>query len=188
MQDDDQRLLRELMDAGELREEEYHPCMRAVHERNNARIKVIVDEYSRPDVSLVAPKGVKAAWLIVQRTVLDTEFMERAFPVLKEAVKDCKAEGRNTGRTLKAERQVCHKRYPNYHHRRSPTPCAAHRRKVTLVSAHTYHQPQSPLAEPVPQTEIYGRLVSLATAAACGDRDIFHGIFYAISDIYPRCL
>jgi len=46
------------MDAGELREEEYHPSMRAVHERNNARIKVIVDEYGRPDVSLVGKKGI----------------------------------------------------------------------------------------------------------------------------------
>lgn len=44
MQEEDQRVLRELMDAGELREEEYHPRMRAVHERNNARIKEIVGE------------------------------------------------------------------------------------------------------------------------------------------------
>ncbi|MGA7145632.1 MAG: DUF6624 domain-containing protein [Desulfobacterales bacterium] len=93
MQEEDQRTLRQLIDAGELQEEKYHPRMRAVHERNNARIKEIVDQYGWPGVSLVGKDGAKAAWLIVQHAVLDTEFMERALPLLKEAVKNSEAEG-----------------------------------------------------------------------------------------------
>ncbi|RFA26587.1 hypothetical protein CAI21_16620 [Alkalilimnicola ehrlichii] len=93
MQEEDQRVLRELMDAGELREQEYHPRMRAVHERNNARIKAIVGEYGWPGVALVGKEGAKAAWLMVQHAVLDTAFMERALPLLEEAVKNGDAEG-----------------------------------------------------------------------------------------------
>lgn len=93
MQEEDQRTLRELMDAGELQEEEYHPRIRDVHERNNARIKEIVGEYGWPGISLVGKEGAKAAWLIVQHAVLDTEFMEKALPLLKEAVKNNEAEG-----------------------------------------------------------------------------------------------
>lgn len=93
MQEEDQRILRELLDAGELQEEEYHPRMRAVHERNNARIKKVVAEHGWPGISLVGEQGAKAAWLIVQHAVLDTEFMEKALSLLKEAVKNGEAEG-----------------------------------------------------------------------------------------------
>jgi hypothetical protein len=93
MQEEDQQTLRELIDAGELQEQEYHPRMRAVHERNNVRIKEIVGQYGWPGISLVGKEGAKAAWLIAQHAVLDTEFMERALPLLKEAVKHNEAEG-----------------------------------------------------------------------------------------------
>ena len=93
MQEEDQRVLRELMDAGELHEEEYHPRMRAIHEKNNAQIKEIVRDYGWPGVSLVGREGAKAAWLIVQHAVLDSEFMGRALPLLEEAVKNGEAEG-----------------------------------------------------------------------------------------------
>jgi hypothetical protein len=93
MQEEDQRVLRELVDAGELLEEEYHPRMRAVHERNNTRIKNIVDEHGWPSISLVGNDGAKAAWLLAQHAVLDTEFMARALTLLKEAVSNGEAEG-----------------------------------------------------------------------------------------------
>ena len=42
MKKDDQQVLQELIEAGELGCCEYHPRMKAVHEKNNARIKDII--------------------------------------------------------------------------------------------------------------------------------------------------
>ena len=45
MQDEDQALLQVLIDSGELTQEEYHPEMKALHKKNNARIKEIIEEF-----------------------------------------------------------------------------------------------------------------------------------------------
>lgn len=92
MQEEDQRVLRGLIDSGELQEQEYHPRMRAVHEKHNARIKTIIDEHGWPGRSLVGEDGTKAAWLIVQHAVLDTGFMERTLLLLREAVRNGETE------------------------------------------------------------------------------------------------
>ncbi|WP_303907362.1 DUF6624 domain-containing protein [Thiohalomonas denitrificans] len=92
MQEKDERLMRELMEAGELKEDEYHPRLKQLHESNIARIKEIIAEYGWPGKSIVGKEGAKAAWLIVQHGVLDQEFMERALPLLKEAVATGEAE------------------------------------------------------------------------------------------------
>ncbi len=39
MQDEDQRVLQELIDCGELGTTEYHPRMKAIHEKNNALLR-----------------------------------------------------------------------------------------------------------------------------------------------------
>ena len=44
MQEEDQQLLQELVDSGEAGITEYHPGMKAVHEKNNARIKEIINK------------------------------------------------------------------------------------------------------------------------------------------------
>lgn len=93
MQEEDQQVLQELIDSGELKEQEYHHRMRAVHETNNARIKAIIDEHGWPGRSLVGEDGAKAAWLIVQHAVLDTGFMERTLLLLRDAVRNGEAEG-----------------------------------------------------------------------------------------------
>lgn len=94
MQEEDQQVLRELIDSSELKGQEYHPRMRAVHEKNNARIKAIIDEHGWPGRSLVGEDGAKAAWLIVQHAVLDSGFMERTLLLLRDAVRNGEAEGR----------------------------------------------------------------------------------------------
>ena len=93
MQEEDQRILQELIDSGELGTTEYHPRMKAVHEKNNARIKEIISEYEWPGFSIVGKEGSKPAWLIVQHAVLDTEFMDKCLPLLKEAILQGEAEG-----------------------------------------------------------------------------------------------
>lgn len=94
MEAEDQRVLKELVERGELGgPQTYHPRMKAVHEKNNARIKAIIREYGWPGFSMVGKEGSKAAWLIVQHAVLDTDFMEEALILLSRAVANNEAEG-----------------------------------------------------------------------------------------------
>ncbi len=93
MKHEDQRVLQELVDSGELGTVEYHPRIKEVHERNNARIKGIIEQYGWPGINLVGNEGAEAAWLIVQHAVLDTEFMGVCLALLEEAVRNGEAEG-----------------------------------------------------------------------------------------------
>lgn len=95
MQHEDQQVLQELVDSGELGTVEYHPRIREVHERNNARIKQIVERYGWPGIGLVGKEGAEAAWLIVQHAVLDAAFMESCLALLGEGVRSGDAEGRH---------------------------------------------------------------------------------------------
>lgn len=93
MAEQDQRVLQELIDSGELGANEYHPRMKAVHKKNNARIKEIISQYGWPGISTVGKEGAEAAWIIVQHAVLDSEFMDKCIPLLKEAIIHKEAEG-----------------------------------------------------------------------------------------------
>lgn len=89
----DQRVLRELGEAGELGTLEYNPKMREVHERNTARLKQIIQEHGWPNLDLVGPEGAEAAWLIAQHAVSDLSFMKSCIPLLEQDVRDQKVEG-----------------------------------------------------------------------------------------------
>ena len=93
MQEEDQHVLQELIDNGELGTTEYHPRIKAIHEKNNARIKEIINGHGWPRISTVGKKGSEAAWLIVQHAVLDTKFMNECLILLQEAVQQGEAEG-----------------------------------------------------------------------------------------------
>lgn len=93
MAEEDQQVLQELIDKGELGTNEFHPRIKAVHEKNNSRIKEIIGQHGWPGFSLVGEEGSEAAWLIVQHAVLDTEFMNKCIPLLKEAISQKEAEG-----------------------------------------------------------------------------------------------
>jgi hypothetical protein len=93
MHKEDQRILHELIDSGELGEVEYHPRMKALHEQNTIRVKEIIAEFGWPSISLVGKDGSKATWLIVQHAVLDLEFMGHCLSLLKNAVSLNEAEG-----------------------------------------------------------------------------------------------
>ncbi len=93
MKHEDQRVLQELVDSGKLGTVEYHPRIKAVHERNTARIKGVIEQYGWPGISLVGKEGAEAVWLIVQHAVLDTEFMGSCLELLGEAVRSGEAEG-----------------------------------------------------------------------------------------------
>lgn len=93
MQAADQDRLQTLIETGELERHAYHPRMRAVHERNNARMHALLDAHGWSKQCLVGEDGARAAWLIVQHAVLDPGLMERARPPLAAAVHDDDAEG-----------------------------------------------------------------------------------------------
>ena len=93
MQKEDQRVLQELIDSGELGTVEYHPRIKVIHEKNNARIKEIINSHGWPGISAVGKEGSEAAWLIVQHAVLDTKFMNQCLTLLQGAVSQSEAEG-----------------------------------------------------------------------------------------------
>jgi hypothetical protein len=95
MADEDQRVLQELHESGELGTVEYHPKIKQIHERNTLRIREIIRENGWPGNDLVGTQGADAAWYITQHSVLDTEFMNSCLPLLQDAVANKQAEGRH---------------------------------------------------------------------------------------------
>ncbi|MFA5627772.1 MAG: DUF6624 domain-containing protein [Thiohalomonadaceae bacterium] len=83
---EDQRLLRQLFDTGELPSELYHPRMKVLHEKNASRLKEIINCHGWPGISLVGEEAAKAAWLIAQHSVSDPDFMAECIGLLEDAV------------------------------------------------------------------------------------------------------
>ncbi|MFN3880483.1 MAG: DUF6624 domain-containing protein [Nitrincola lacisaponensis] len=86
MMTEDQRLLQQLFDSGELPSDSYHPQMKALHEQNASRLKEIIGAHGWPGISLVGEEAAKAAWLIAQHSVSDTDFMAECVSLLEYAV------------------------------------------------------------------------------------------------------
>jgi len=93
MEREDQELLQELKDSGELGKVDYHPRMMDQHKKNNSRLKQIIGKHGWPGFALVGKEGSKAAWLIAQHGVLKPDFMRGCLAVLKQAVTNEDAEG-----------------------------------------------------------------------------------------------
>jgi len=92
MQSEDQDLLQKLIDNGELKEDSYHPEMKAIHEKNSARMKAIIQDVGWPTISLVGDEASKAAWLIVQHAISDEVFMTQCLTLLQRAIANNDAE------------------------------------------------------------------------------------------------
>src|SRR5690606_17893401 len=86
MMAEDQQLLKQLVDSGELESQPYHPRMRALHEHNASRLKEIIAVHGWPGVERAGEEAGKAAWLVVQHSVSDPEFMGECIPLLEDAV------------------------------------------------------------------------------------------------------
>lgn len=82
-----------LVSAGELSDIEYHPEMKEVHIKNNARIKDIIQGNGWPLINQVGEEGSDAIWLLVQHAILDQEFQENCIPLLEQAVAAGEAKG-----------------------------------------------------------------------------------------------
>lgn len=86
MAEEDQRVLHQLFETGELPSEDYHPKMQAVHDKNVTALKEIIKEQGWPGISLVGKDGAQSAWLIAQHAVSHYKFMTDSVKLLKDAV------------------------------------------------------------------------------------------------------
>lgn len=89
MREEDLRVRGELDAAGELGGP-YVPRMEAVHLRNAARLRGLIDVHGWPAEDIAGEDGAKAAWFIVQHAIGEPEFQRLALGLLQE----CAAAGR----------------------------------------------------------------------------------------------
>jgi hypothetical protein len=93
MAKEDRETRDELLRSGNLPKDGYAKEMKRVHERNNARMREIIEQYGWPGRSLVGADGCEAAWLIVQHAVLESEFQRQCLSLLEQAVGAGEAPG-----------------------------------------------------------------------------------------------
>jgi hypothetical protein len=67
--------------------------LRAVDQRNTARLKEIIAQVGWPTRTLVGHRGAKAMWLMVQHADLDRAFQKECLPLLEKAVAAGEAAG-----------------------------------------------------------------------------------------------
>ena len=86
MANEDRETRDKLLYSGQLPKNNYSPVMKRVHEKNNARMKGIIERFGWTGKNLVGEDGCEAAWMIVQHAVLDPDFQKRCVPLLESAV------------------------------------------------------------------------------------------------------
>ena len=60
--------------------------MQAIHIKNAARLRQIIAEHGWPGGDLCGPDGAEAAWLIVQHSIGEPEFMRTALRLIEDGV------------------------------------------------------------------------------------------------------
>ncbi len=89
MRAEDLRVREELLKTGELGQG-YAPKMEAVHRKNAARLRQIIDEHGWPDGELAGADGTLAAWFIAQHAIGEPDFQRQALELVREKVKQGK--------------------------------------------------------------------------------------------------
>lgn len=84
MEEEDLRVRAELAADGSLFDG-YHPRMEAIHRRNAARLRQIIDARGWPGKSLAGDDGANAAWLIAQHAIGEPDFQRRSLELLQAA-------------------------------------------------------------------------------------------------------
>jgi hypothetical protein len=83
----------QLLRDGKLPKYGYAEEMRRIHDRNNARMREIIEQYGWAGRSLVGEDGCEAGWLIVQHAVLEPDFQRQCLSLLEKAVAAGEAPG-----------------------------------------------------------------------------------------------
>ncbi|MDQ0595044.1 hypothetical protein QFZ37_003413 [Chryseobacterium ginsenosidimutans] len=68
--------------------EGYHPEMESVHRNNAQKLREIIQEIGFPTISKVGKEANDAAWLIIQHSIAEPEFMKNAYQLMLENSKD----------------------------------------------------------------------------------------------------
>lgn len=89
MRDEDMRVRAELLAANELGGA-YVPRMEAVHVKNAARLRELIERHGWPAEDLAGEDGAEAAWIIAQHAIGEPEFQRQALRRMQE----CAAEGK----------------------------------------------------------------------------------------------
>ena len=89
MQSEDLRVRSELAAANQLGGA-YVPRMEAIHLKNAARLRELIDRHGWPAEDIAGKDGAEAAWLIAQHAIGEPEFQRQALLRMQE----CAAEGR----------------------------------------------------------------------------------------------
>jgi hypothetical protein len=63
----------------------YHSRMEEVHRANSHALRAIIDEHGWPDERLVGSDGAEAAWLVVQHSIAEPNFMHLCRRQIDEA-------------------------------------------------------------------------------------------------------
>ncbi len=84
MDAEDQRVRRELLDAG-LLGDGYHARMEETHKRNTARLKEIISKFGWPGHALAGERGAFAAWRVAQHAIGDPAFQRSCLSLLDKA-------------------------------------------------------------------------------------------------------
>ena len=82
----DLELREQLAKAGTL-SDGYNDRMAALHRQHNARLRSILSEHGWPGRGLVGEDGAEAAWLVLQRAILDPELMRGAVSLVERSVR-----------------------------------------------------------------------------------------------------
>lgn len=90
MQSEDLTVRQELLDAGQLGGH-YVPRMEAVHVKNAARLRELIEQHGWPAEDIGGKDGAESAWLIAQHAIGEPEFQKTVLRLFKK----CAAAGRN---------------------------------------------------------------------------------------------
>lgn len=78
--------LRNELEDGDFLSYNYHPKMKALHDRNADRLSAIIQEHGWPGKSKVGDEAAHAAWLILQHAIGHPQLQRKCFPMLVEQV------------------------------------------------------------------------------------------------------
>ena len=89
MRFEDLTVRQELLDSGQLGGV-YVPRMEAIHIKNAARLRELIDQHGWPAEDIAGKDGAEAAWLIAQHAVGEPDFQRQVLRLITE----CAAAGR----------------------------------------------------------------------------------------------
>ncbi|MGG5207314.1 DUF6624 domain-containing protein [Chryseobacterium sp. MIQD13] len=62
----------------------YHPEMELIHRKNAKRLREIIEKIGFPTISKVGEKASDAAWLVIQHSIGEPEFMKECYKMMTE--------------------------------------------------------------------------------------------------------